>query len=259
MATIEQIKAYWEGNTPQHWYSDKPVGTREYYDDIQRHRYGKVYPYLVELAGFKECAGKKVLEVGCGQGTDLLQFAKNGAEVYGIDLTDGAIQKASQMFAAYGLKAELSRQNSEDLSAFADATFDLVYSFGVIHHTPDTERALAEIRRVLKPGGRLCLMIYSKGFNFAVRLLYFHLAKGNFLSQSLQTTINQYTEYRRNSPLTKMYSRREALELVKDFEDVELYMRHNHHFVGRLPLEVRQLVEKRIGDNWFIRARKPRA
>jgi 2-polyprenyl-3-methyl-5-hydroxy-6-metoxy-1,4-benzoquinol methylase len=256
MATIEQVKNYWEKNTPQYWYSKKEVGTREYYDEIQTHRYSVVYPYLPELVEFHKHAGKKVLEVGCGQGTDLLQFAKAGAEVHGIDLTEAAVQKARQMFDTYGLPAHLQSMNSEDMHAFEDETFDVVYSFGVIHHTPNTEKAVSEIWRVLKPGGKLYLMIYSKGFNFLVRFFLFHVGKGHFLHQDLQSTINQYTEYRRNSPLTKMYTKRQARTLLKDFRDLELFKRHNHHLIYRVPRSVQEPFGKVLGDNLFIRCVK---
>jgi ubiquinone/menaquinone biosynthesis C-methylase UbiE len=256
MPSIEQVKNYWEQNTPQHWYSDKEVGTREYYDEIQAYRYSVVYSYLLRLAEFNKHSGKKVLEVGCGQGTDLLQFAKGGAEVFGIDLTESAIEKAKRMFDVYGIPAHLQIENSENMRDFTDDFFDVVYSFGVIHHTPNTEKALSEIWRVLKPGGRLYLMIYSKGLNFLVRLFLFHIGKGHFLHQDLQATINQYTEYRRNSPLTKMYSKRQARNLLKDFSNIEIFKRHNHHFIGRLPRFLHLPLGTVMGDNLFIRCQK---
>lgn len=256
MATIQQVKDYWEQNTPQHWYSNKPPGSRDYCDELQQHRYSVVYWYLPQLAEFDKHSGHKVLEVGCGQGTDLLQYAKGGAEVYGVDLTEAAIQKARRMFEVYGLSADLRTMNAEDMREFPDQMFDVVYSFGVLHHTPNTEKAISEIRRVLKPGGRFLLMLYSKGLNYLVRLLVFHIGKGHFLQQDLQTTINQYTEFRRNSPLTKMYSKRQARSLLRDFRDVEIFMRHNHHLTYRAPRFVQRPIGLALGDNLFIRCRK---
>jgi len=145
---IGKVKDFWEKNTPQYWYSNKQNSTREYFDELQLIRYSKTYPYLKTKAEFELHRGKKVLEIGCGQGTDLLQFAKNGADVTGVDLTEGAIEKSKELFNVYGLPAILLTANAEKLDEFEENTFDVVYSFGVLHHTPNTEKAVTEVHRV---------------------------------------------------------------------------------------------------------------
>ena len=256
MSEIPKIRSYWEDNTPQHWYSDKTPGTTGYFEDIQKYRYSRAYPYLPEFAEFEAHQGKSVLEVGCGQGTDLFQFAKNGASVTGIDLTEGAIAKSKELFAAYGQEARLETSNAEILEQFPDNAFDVVYSFGVIHHTPNTAQCFDTIHRVLKPGGKAYIMIYAKGLNYAIKFVVFHLLKGGFLRRSFQDTINKETEYRRNSPLTKMYSKKEARRMAHRFQDIEVTKLHNPMFSYLLPRFIDRPLGAIIGDNLFIRGTK---
>jgi ubiquinone/menaquinone biosynthesis C-methylase UbiE len=256
MPDISEIRDYWEDKTPQHWYSKKSPGTREYYDEIQEYRYSKAYPYLPELAEFATHGGKKVLEVGCGQGTDLYQFAKNGAEVTGIDLTEGAVNRSRELFAAYDTEARLETGNAESLAQFSDNTFDVVYSFGVLHHTPNTGQCFESIHRVLKPGGKAYIMVYAKGLNYLIKFSIFHVLKGGFLRGSFQDTINRNTEYQRNSPLTKMYSKKEGRQLAHLFRNLEVKKLHNPTFSYLLPRFVDRPLGAIIGDNLFIRGTK---
>jgi ubiquinone/menaquinone biosynthesis C-methylase UbiE len=253
---LERIRAYWELNTPQHWYSAKQPGTREFYEELQHHRYGFAYPYLLELGEFDRHAGERVLEIGCGQGTDLLQFAKGGAKVWGIDLTDAAVEKTRAMLASYGYDAEITRDNCERLERFESESFDVVYSFGVLHHTPDTEGAIEEVRRVLKPGGVALIMLYAKGLNYLVRLGYFHVAKRKFLKQSLQDTINQNMEHRGGCPLAKMYTPSEALRMFARWGHTRIVRIHSYHANKWLPRKISEPLGRHVGDNLFIRATK---
>lgn len=256
MRSIKDIKAYWEDNTPQYWYSENELGTKEYYDDIQKHRYTVAYPYLPEYAEFGYQRGKRILEIGCGQGTDLLQYAKSGADAYGVDLTESAIKKTADIFQICGYSAELAVVNAEELNIFQDDFFDLIYSFGVIHHTPYTERVVDEIYRVSKSGGQVFIMIYAKGLNFLIKLFVFHVLLGGFLKQDFQTTINKNTEYKRNSPLTKMYSKKEARQLFHRFQDVSITKLHNPQLAKMLPKFIKYPIDRILGDNLFIKCRK---
>jgi len=256
MSDISKIRDYWEDKTPQHWYSKQSPGTKEYYDEIQEYRYTRAYPYLPELADFAAQNGKTVLEVGCGQGTDLYQYAKSGADVTGIDLTEGAISKSRDLFGAYGAEARLETSNAETLAQFPDNAFDVVYSFGVIHHTPNTNHCFESIYRVLKPGGKAYIMIYAKGLNYLIKFSLFHVLKGGFLRGSFQDTINNNTEYQRNSPLTKMYSKKEARRMAHQFHNVEIKKLHNPSFSYLLPPFIDRPLGAILGDNLFIRGTK---
>ena len=118
-------------------------------------------PYITDFAGFKEVHGLSVLEIGVGLGADHQQFAEMGANLWGIDLTERAIEHTRRRLAAYGLSSNLAVGDAENL-AFSDNSFDRVYSWGVLHHSPDTPKAIAEVLRVLKHGGGASVMIYHK-------------------------------------------------------------------------------------------------
>lgn len=256
MNKIVEIKEYWEKNTPQHWYSEKKIGTREYYDEIQEYRYNVAYPYIPKLVEFQKVKNQKVLEIGCGQGTDLLQFAKYGAEVYGVDLTEAAIHKTRDIFKLYGLGVKLNTINAENMSLFDDNYFDVVYSFGVIHHTPNTEEIIEEIHRIIKPGGQTYIMIYAKGLNYLIKLFLYHIIYGGFFKQDLQTTINKNTEYSRNCPLTKMYSKKAARILFKKFRNISVIKLHNPLLNSLVPVHILKAFGAIFGDNLFITGNK---
>lgn len=135
--------------------------TREYFDEIEANRYLKE-PVIFSFAQFTRHRGEKILEAGIGAGTDFLQWVRAGCIAYGIDLTQEAIDNVKHRLDVYGLKAaEICKADCENLP-FEDSTFDLVYSWGVIHHTPDTEKAFREIVRVCRPGGICKVMVYHR-------------------------------------------------------------------------------------------------
>jgi SAM-dependent methyltransferase len=158
----EAIRKYWEQSPLVYPWIHKgvPAGTREWFEDIEEHRY-TVEPFIHSVAQFTRHHGKNILEVGVGAGTDLLQFARAGAQCHGVDLTDAAIQMSRARLAMYGFDCDLRRVDAEVLP-FPDDAFDVVYSWGVIHHSAHPERIVGEIRRVLKPGGEFIGMMYGR-------------------------------------------------------------------------------------------------
>jgi len=162
-------------------------------------------PEIEGFARFDQAAGKTVLEIGVGLGADHERFARAGADLHGIDLTPRAIENSRTRFEAFGLESDLRVANAQRLP-YPDATFDMVYSWGVIHHADDTERCAREIMRVLKPGGRFAVMIYHRhsmvGYMLWIR---YALAKGKPWT-SLDRIYARYLE----SPDTKAYSPAQA-------------------------------------------------
>src|SRR5258705_5464107 len=138
------------------------LGTREFFDAVELHRYREYAPWMHKLMGFNECPRARLLEVGCGMGTDLLQFARGGAFCTGVDLTPRSIEISRQHLAVYGERGDFAISDGENLP-FADESFDVVYSNGVLHHTPDTAGAVGEVHRVLRPGGLARGMLYHRG------------------------------------------------------------------------------------------------
>jgi len=134
--------------------------SREWFEQIENHRY-QVEPFIHSVAQFTRHHGKKILEVGVGAGTDHLQWARAGAQCFGVDLTQAAIDTTKARFAIYGFESELQRLDAETLP-FPDNTFDIVYSWGVIHHSERPDLIIDEIMRVLKPGGKFIGMLYGR-------------------------------------------------------------------------------------------------
>jgi ubiquinone/menaquinone biosynthesis C-methylase UbiE len=212
----ERVHDFWNADPCAMRYTTHPVGTREFYDEVEKFRYW-VQPWHRRIAEFDQHWGESVLEIGCGMGTDALQFAKGGATVNVVDLTEAAIDITRKRFNLYGYMLGSQVADAENLP-YSDNIFDVVYSFGVLHHTPDTEKALHEAVRVLKPGGRLIVMLYH--------------------THSLHTFLGSLTYGRKewvrladgpNNPLGKSYTRKQVRAMIPiplTFETVEGIHRH---------------------------------
>jgi len=287
----QRVRNFWQTHPCGIKFSDAEIGTREFFERIERHRYGKEW-HIPEAANFAGAQGLKVLEIGCGLGTDGAQFAKAGADYTGVDLTDAAVDLARTGFALAGLPGRFLIGDAERLD-FPDSSFDLVYSHGVLHHTPDTRAAIGEVHRVLKPEGQATVMLYHRGsYNYRVGIrvlrragagllrsesgikivnrltgepidsLRAHAAalrdaKGNFSAAEL---LNQSTDGAGN-PLARVYSRREARELFKHFRDVQLRAYFlNKRFIplvgNLLPRSIEAALAARWGWHLWIYARK---
>lgn len=255
-----RVHDFWQANPCGTKFAREEVGTREFFDAVERHRY-ETESHIREVVGFDRWRGRDVLEVGCGLGTDGINFARAGATYTGIDLTEASIGLVRRRFEIEGLNADLRVADAENLP-FADASFDLVYSHGVLHHTPDTERAIAELRRVLKPGGTAMVMLYHKNsYNYYVNIMALRRAGVRLLRfdwgprlvhritgedegrlRELQLLyrrdpkrlldrdefLNQNTDGAGN-PLARVYTRREAEAMFSNFGDV----RTEVHFLNK--------------------------
>ena len=161
-ATIEDVAAYWNSRPCNIRHSTKAVGTREYFNDVEARKYF-VEPHIPGFAQFERWKGKRVLEVGCGLGTDAVNFVRAGAIYSAIDLSEKSLELARKRFEVFGLQGDLRAYDAERLSEAVPAhEFDLVYSFGVLHHTPSPEKVIREMRKVIKPSGEIRLMLYAK-------------------------------------------------------------------------------------------------
>ena len=160
MATIDQVREYWERHIHDLDITQHPVGSRGFFEDLDQYHFEKLHhlPRLVDLAGWR---GRAVLEVGCGAGVDLARFARGGAQVTGVDLTESAIALAKTNFEQQGLSGRFEVADAEHLP-FADDTFDLVYAHGVVQYTAHPQQLVDECHRVLKPGGQAIFQVYNR-------------------------------------------------------------------------------------------------
>jgi len=287
-----RVREFWQQNPCGTKFTEAAPGTRRFYEQVEAHRYETEW-HIPHAAGFTEARDLRVLEVGCGLGTDGAQFARAGADYIGVDLTEAAVNLARRRFELFDLKGEFRTSDAENLD-FADGSFDLVYSHGVLHHTPDTARAVREIYRVLRPGGRAIVMLYHRNsYNYLVNIRVLRRAGAHLLKTkaglkivNLLTgePIESLREHRDNlrqdadsylapdeflnrhtdgagNPLARVYSEREAKKLFVDFAEV----RTAAHFLNKrwlpvvgamLPRKVEAELAARWGWHLWIYARK---
>ena len=217
MVTNAEVRTHWEREacgTDRGVVGELRPGSREWFEEIERFRYD-VEGYIHSVAQFTRHHGKTILEVGVGAGTDHLQWARAGCRCFGVDLTDAAIETTRARLALYGLQSELQRIDAESLP-FETGRFDVVYSWGVIHHSARPDRIIAEIHRVLKPGGLFIGMMYSRRSITALRFwIRYALLRGR-----PWRTIRDVLAVHVESPGTKAYRVRELRELFAAFRSV---------------------------------------
>jgi len=240
-------------------------GTREFFDEVERHRYQEYAPWMTEVMGFSDFGGQRLLEIGCGMGTDLLQFARAGANVTGVDLTPRSVETSRHHLELWGQTGDFALTDAENLP-FASESFDVVYSNGVLHHTPDTAGAIHEIHRVLRPGGLARVMLYHRhSWNYWIEIiLHRGLLRGQLLrGQTAEDIMSRYVEVNegKGRPLVKVYSRRQARELFSMFSHVQTQVRQltkgDFYLIGQLlPQWIMEVLGRGIGWNVIISARK---
>lgn len=159
---INAVEAYWDARPCNIRHSPKPIGSREYFDEVEARKHF-VEPHVPGFAHFARWAGKRVLEVGCGIGTAAVNFARSGAEYTGVELSKASLELTRQRFEVYGLEGRLILCNAEELGRYVEnGYYDLVYSFGVIHHSPDQRAIVEQIRKVIRNDGEFRCMLYAK-------------------------------------------------------------------------------------------------
>ncbi|HEX2978576.1 MAG TPA: class I SAM-dependent methyltransferase [Candidatus Babeliales bacterium] len=205
----ESVKKYWNKASCGTGIARGQKFSRDYFQQIEEYRY-QIEPEIFAFAQFTRFRGKRVLEVGVGAGTDFLQWVRAGAKAYGIDLTSEAIENVSHRLMHEGLLPyDLQVADAENIP-YPDNSFDLVYSWGVIHHSPDTVRCLGEIIRVCRPGGVIKLMIYHRYSLFA---FYRYLLTSAFIGKPFRS-LRDVLFYDQESVGTKAYTFREVKQML---------------------------------------------
>jgi ubiquinone/menaquinone biosynthesis C-methylase UbiE len=213
----DAARAVW-GATPAGWTFGQGAepGTREYFNAVIERRSNHEQPWLVELVPFMSFNGLRVLEVGCGAGYDAVAICAAGASYTGIDLAPQNISRTKAHLALFDLRGEILEADAEELP-FADGSFDVVYSNGVMHHLPDMRRAFAEAHRVLRPGGEAYILVYNRHsvFYYVSLGLTAQVLKLGFLRRSLATRLRMIEATSSGElPIVNVYSRSEVRHLL---------------------------------------------
>jgi SAM-dependent methyltransferase len=253
---LDQVRDYWEQIPCGSQNTSSTVGTAAYFAEIERERY-KVEPEIFQFAQFTRHRGQKVLEVGIGAATDFMQWARAGAHVSGVDLTSAAIEHARRRLELEGLVADDLRVANCEALPYADGEFDLVYSWGVIHHTPDTARALREIVRVTRAGGECKVMIYNRG-SLTAR---YQWVKWALLRGRPWKSIRWCLAHCVESPGTKAFTVREARRMLRGLPvrqlEVATIITHQDRLAGRglIPSLAGGLLARLLGgadSGWYM-------
>jgi 2-polyprenyl-3-methyl-5-hydroxy-6-metoxy-1,4-benzoquinol methylase len=246
---IERVRQFWDQRPCNIRHSPREVGTREYFDEVEARKYF-VEPHIPGFAQFDRWADKRVLEIGCGIGTDTINFARAGARVTAVDLSERSLDLARRRAVVCGLEDRITfvLADGEHLSSFvAPERYDLVYSFGVLHHTPHPERAIDEIRQhYLAPDGLLKLMLYHR---FSWKVLGILLGEERGAFWRLGAAVARNSEAQTGCPVTYVYSRGDVRRLLGGFHVLEMWV--DHIFPYRVEDYVRYRYAKARPFRWL--------
>jgi SAM-dependent methyltransferase len=201
--TTADVRDYWNRHIHDLEITRHPVGSPGFFADLDQYHFEKLH-HLLRLVDFDGYRGKRVLEVGCGAGTDLVRFARSGAIVTGVDLSPSAIALARDNFSQQQLQADLREADGERLP-FADDSFDLVYAHGVIQYAASDRAVVDECRRVLKPGGEAIFQVYNR------------VSWLNALSKLMKVPLEH-----EDAPVLRKYSASEFRRLLSGFREVRI-------------------------------------
>src|SRR6266849_294922 len=275
----ERVRAYWNSKPCDSEVSDRDWLSREYVLDVERQRY-ELQPHILEIISKIDWRGKRVLEVGAGMGTDARNIIGRGALYTGINVDRGSTEATLQALRVFSLPGTALERSATSLD-FPDDTFDAVYSFGVLQHIPEVRKAVAEIQRVLKPGGELLVMVYNRSsINYVIEIMFLRKLGLRLLSVPGAIALLQWLGFPREKlerhkevyrqrgrmtdaewlsrntngpdyPYCRVYDAKEAAELLSAFriESNELHFFDHRHW-GVLGRMVPQSVRKALGRVW---------
>ena len=250
--TIDDVTSYWNRRPCNIRHSTAQVGSRQYFDEVEQRKYF-VEPHIPVFAEFEKWKGKKVLEIGCGIGTDAVNFARAGAHYTGLELSETSLALAKKRFEIFKLHGNFFLGNAESLMSIVPIEhFDLVYSFGVIHHTPHPEQVIDQIKKYLGPQSEFRLMLY---------------AKNSWKSSMIGAGFDQ-PEAASGCPIAQTYTQKEVTDLLRDYallsitQDhifpyvVEKYIQYEYElqpWFKAMPEKMFQALEKKFGWHMLIR------
>ena len=291
-ANISDIKGFWNANPCQSMLS-READRRRYFEEISRKRFQGREWHIPIVAKFDSFRGKDVLEIGCGVGTDGIEFAKKGANYFGVDLTPKSVALTRERFQLWGIPGGFEVANAEAKLPFPDESVDHVYSFGVIHHSPAPDKIISEIYRVLRKGGSFTVMLYNRSsINYYIEIMFLRkLFRWLLLPKFMPRIVAAVTGFDRwkleghserlmknkkitkeewismNTdgpfcPLARVYNYQEAAALFRRFTNVrqEIWEFNVEHwsFIGRaIPDAIGKWIGRRWGWHRMIYGNKP--
>lgn len=246
--SINSVKDYWNERPCNIRHSTAEIGTKKYFDQVEARKYF-VEPHIPLFAEFEKWRGKKVLEIGCGIGTDTINFARAGAKVTAVDLSSESLKLAKRRAEVFGFSDRINflEANAERLSEFVEPQkFDLVYSFGVIHHSPHPEKIIEQIKtNFLGENSTLKLMVY---YRYSWKVLWILLTYGKGKFWKLDEMIAKNSEAQTGCPVTYSYTKESLKELIGDeFEVGEIFAEHI------FPYRIRDYVKYEYVKEWYFR------
>jgi len=246
---LEKVRNYWDARPCNIRHSTSPVGTRQYFDEVEARKYF-VEPHIPLFAEFEKWKGKRVLEIGCGLGTDTINFARAGAEVTAVDLSAESLALAKKRAQVFGFdNITFYQANAENLSDYVPVDrYDLVYSFGVIHHTPHPERVIEQIHKYMDRESVFKIMVYHRT---SWKVFWMLMKYGKKPGETLDELIARYSEAETGCPVTYSYTAETVREFLKGFDVLET--RIDHIFPYSIP-EYKRYEYRKV---WYFRYLPP--
>ncbi len=265
-ASIDEIRDYWNKRPCNIRHSGEPIGSAAWFEQTEKRKYF-VEPHIPGFAEFEKWRDRRVLEIGCGTGTDTASFARAGAAVTAVDLSDESLRITSARLKVERLAASLYQGNAEKLS-LAPQTFDLIYAFGSIHHSPNPEKIIQAVNSYRNPDTVLKIMVYNR---FSWKVLWILLRYGKCQFWKLNDFIRNYSEAETECPVTHTYSEKSITELLEQngwkVQSIQVdhifpysipaYKRHKYKLAipwKFVPKKLFRWLEKRIGWHLLVEA-----
>lgn len=245
---IGKVRNFWDEHPCNINHSPKMVGTREYFEEVERRKYF-VEPHILRFAEFARWRGKRVLELGCGIGTDTINFARHGAYVSAVELSERSLELAKHRAKVYGLRDRIKFYcgNAEELDKFVPVEpYDLIYSFGVIHHTPHPQRIIEQIRNYTYPDSTIKIMVYHW---YSWKVLWILLTYGKAKFWRMKELVARYSEKARGCPCTYTFTRNQIARLLEKhgFKIKEIWADHI------FPYRIVDYAQFRYTKVWYFR------
>jgi len=252
--TIEEVKKFWNDRPCNIKHSSKEIGTKEYFNEVERKKFF-VEPHILKFTKFPQWKNKKVLEVGCGLGTVGINFALNGSDYTGVELSKESLEIAKKRFGVYNQSGKFYLGNAEELFSFVPIeTYDLIYSFGVIHHSPHPEKIVSQIKKYMNENSVLKIMLYAKDS-----------WKNYMIDAGLDQPEAQY-----GCPIANTYTKQDVVELLDGYEVLSIEQDHifpyqvepyklgeyiKQPWFDVMPTEMFETLEKNLGWHLLITAK----